>query len=886
MERFLSEKNEFKKFVKRLDQESLTKEVKILINLILANFNRIAALGTAQGKRAQKLITSILKEHKNVSSSLNPEIDQEHQSSFPIQKLVSLKVSNFRGFRDIESKFSFDKKYTLVYGPNGSGKSSFCEALEYSLLGEMEEAKSMRMDEKQYGRNIDTGKFEVPELIGQTANSNKMEVRPNRELFNFAFIEKNRIQNFARISANPPNSQVEMLSILFGLSNFNEFVNDFTPNFHHQIEKYFSSGGSKVQELDQKKQEKERKEKNKKEYCQELRDLVKEKQRFLSQVEIEGINTLDELDTYISGNEEREGKIGELNSKLTSLPDEEYPKILVEELIVKIQEGLDNYLKVQADFNQKRDELSYRDLFKAVLNLQEYSDEKCPACRTPIDRTRVNPFKHAKNKLEDLKEVGKIEADKERIWREIKVHLEELLDKIRKAKSNAKDLNIAFNIKINKKIKPAILKEGQDSIDEIKSFLQNEKALTDNIEQLNKSIEEHNKEYSNSEKNREELNKQLELLNSYQKKIQKIRSKSENLVEQIKKAKRVIDEFEEENEELIKQANKEKVQRNLLEKYEKAYNSLLSQLEDYKNELPLRLVADLNELTKEFYNQINHFDEDFELIDRIELPTSQNDKISVSFKNEPEKKVDALRVLSEGHVRCLGLSILIAKNKIDEIPILIFDDVVNAIDDDHRSGLRNLIFENSLLTNKQIILTSHAEGFIKDLENQVPKQKHNKLVKNITFLRPKDERGIRISRNNTSHYVKRAIEALDLERKRNSLSFCRPALENMVDQIWKKMSRKHKMDMSIKVWGPRKYIHLMNLVQKMRKKLSKIDKEKFEQIIGILSSFEGLEKSHNQIWNYLNKGSHDDRDRKEFDRVKIKEIIGNLDLLNEEIQNI
>ncbi|MGF3860388.1 AAA family ATPase [Salmonella enterica] len=32
----------------------------------------------------------------------------------------------------------------LIYGPNGTGKSSFCEALEYTLLGNVAEAESKR----------------------------------------------------------------------------------------------------------------------------------------------------------------------------------------------------------------------------------------------------------------------------------------------------------------------------------------------------------------------------------------------------------------------------------------------------------------------------------------------------------------------------------------------------------------------------------------------------------------------------------------------------------------------------------------------------------------------------------------------------------------------
>ncbi len=49
--------------------------------------------------------------------------------------------------------------------------------------------------------------------------------------------------------------------------------------------------------------------------------------------------------------------------------------------------------------------------------------------------------------------------------------------------------------------------------------------------------------------------------------------------------------------------------------------------------------------------------------------------------------------MSEGHIRCLGLAILVAKNVKLNCPVLIFDDAVNAIDDEHRGGIRDTLFD-------------------------------------------------------------------------------------------------------------------------------------------------------------------------------------------------
>ncbi len=51
-----------------------------------------------------------------------------------------------------------------LIGPNGTGKSCFCEALEYTLLGSINEAESKRIDIEQYIKNLNTGISEQPIL--------------------------------------------------------------------------------------------------------------------------------------------------------------------------------------------------------------------------------------------------------------------------------------------------------------------------------------------------------------------------------------------------------------------------------------------------------------------------------------------------------------------------------------------------------------------------------------------------------------------------------------------------------------------------------------------------------------------------------------------------
>jgi len=80
----------------------------------------------------------------------------------------------------------------LFYGPNGSGKTSFCEGLEYSLLGAVEEADTRRIDARTYLANVHANRFEAPALEATDHQNRTVPVRASADTYRFCFIEKNR----------------------------------------------------------------------------------------------------------------------------------------------------------------------------------------------------------------------------------------------------------------------------------------------------------------------------------------------------------------------------------------------------------------------------------------------------------------------------------------------------------------------------------------------------------------------------------------------------------------------------------------------------------------------------------------------------------------------
>jgi hypothetical protein len=122
-----------------------------LANLILSNFSEVESKSSAGGARAIKLSALIKNNGKNVLPYVNSEVELSFNEP-KIKKLTKLSVKGFRGFNEKE-EFDLSKRFTFIYGLNGTGKSSFCEALEYSLTGKINEASSKRFDSGQYVNN-------------------------------------------------------------------------------------------------------------------------------------------------------------------------------------------------------------------------------------------------------------------------------------------------------------------------------------------------------------------------------------------------------------------------------------------------------------------------------------------------------------------------------------------------------------------------------------------------------------------------------------------------------------------------------------------------------------------------------------------------------------
>lgn len=367
--------------------------------------------------------------------------------------------------------------------------------------------------------------------------------------------------------------------------------------------------------------------------------------------------------------------------------------------------------------------------------------------------------------------------------------------------------------------------------------------------------------------------------------VTRLKTKRQTIEQDIEKAKAAINIFDEANKELIILVEKEQtiIVENLA--IAEAYSNFVSLLNQFNEALPGKLIANLGESVVQLYNAFNRDDTPSNLLASLKFPVASGERIEISFRNAPDTYFDALHVLSEGHIRCIGLAILMAKNLDENCPILIFDDPVNSIDDDHRESIRKTLFEDDYLKDKQIILTCHGEEFFKDIQNLLGAER-TKSSNRFTFLPQIGDKHIRIDNNSTPrNYVLAAQELIQKLETRNALKKARQALESLTKgKVWSYVSKHGDGNLSIKLRTANSPIELRNLAEQLKSKLSKPDFSHADKdaVLEPISTLLGI-NGDSREWRYLNKGTHEEADRAEFDRGVVTEIINCLASLDSAI---
>ncbi|WP_031322048.1 AAA family ATPase [Pseudomonas putida] len=869
--------HDYQHFVRWLHEPALgaSPDARRFGNLVLQHFAAISLTSRNRSQRAIRLV-ELARNHFLAQGDNLPVLDAiAAGGGWPWRSLTELTIGPFRGFRHPEP-FDLSKRLVLFYGPNGSGKTSLCEALEYALLGAVDEGAQKRIDAEQYLRNVHERRYAAPQLIARDEHGQSVAVVADADAFRFCFIEKNRIDSFSRIAAKPAGQKTELIAALFGMDDFNEFVGQFNESLNEQLSLVPVRG----QQLNQARQA----------IAADLAvtagepmmqaELERAEQHFI-QERFPGL-TYFQLQQAV-GFFGEPGRLQELDGILNQ------PAPIVYGL--RQQDLLSAYQRADAAHEEVESlsqqiaahghDLAFQGLYAALQSLQVASPDRCPACDTSLQgqpHVHTNPYEKAARGLEGLRELTSLQQ-----------RYQAALAQRRAASDGLSSYLANFALRVGATadspyevcrylVNPGVVAEtawwklGYNAPAGAKSMAQLACDWALQLEQTDAVTQQNLNQRQQLIHERERLTEARIVLAEHVTRRQQVR-------DSVVAARARINTFEADNALLIQQAEVEGQVIAGESRIQHAYDEFLGLLRRYRSDLPGTLMAGLNASAMELYNEFNVRDAEEDKLVELHFPLTGADRIQLSFRGDPQRRVDALQVLSEGHVRCLGLAILLAKASSIQAPTVIFDDAINAIDHEHRQGIREALFESERFANTQVIVTCHSNEFIKDIQNHVAA---NQWVA-YTLLHHQGNYHPRVIRNVPPQaYLILARAAVDRGDHRAALQSSRQALEMLTLKIWKWLGRCGLGLLTAQLSRDGDQPGLSNLCGSICSKLRTtptFEHADKQPLIDSLAQILGIGEQ-NLIWTYLNKGTHEEMDRDDFDAGQVELVVELLEAIN------
>lgn len=865
--------DEYLRYMQWLAATEEPADAKRIARIVQDNLDTLIPTVNNGGQRATVLTPMLRRDLSKTPDGIEPAPPNAAAAQLPWTRLKKLTIGPFRGFRR-EEEFDLSHKIVLIQGPNGSGKSSVCEALEFALLGYVEEASAKRIEDLgQYFNNFHEDRHVAPQLLA-IGGADGVAVAPNAELLRFAIVEKNRIESFARLAARTPSQANALIATLFGLDGFNTFVGNFTASLDNQLR--LGTPKKDALALRHIALEAARQKVNGNAEAQAAFDA---EQTQLAQGFEEGLTY--EMLLRRLGMDGQEGRLQEVRAALQEqIPTKSGMTVASFAALRKsIREKLAEVARTQADLNARAGEVSFLELYRAVEALTEEAPEKCPACDTPLGNVVRNPFVRAREGLELLADLAALEALRTRLAQECNQLSSQLHGKVAAAHAYAP-------------LDGGELEQLVQWVEQHHPFVPWSdglltKASWKALLAVVRSLEKGDAAIRAMQARRAQLREELQALEEIKEQVDALRLRRSLHDQQVVDEQARINDFDEDNSELIEEAAEEATTVAFEKRIQDGYDPFLDSLKRYRDGLPEGLLADLNETTLDLYNLFNAEDHDHDKLASLDLPLRGGERIRIAFVGSQDQTHDALGVLSEGHLRCLGLAILLAKNIKLGLPLIVFDDAVNAIDHDHRKGIRDTLFNDARLNGKQIVITCHSPEFITQVQNGLG-QGASKLY--ILKHHGGDHQPI-VKNGSDRHYLRRAQERLDEADQRQALASCRQALENLTIRVWKALGNVDDSlaRVSLVVRRPDGDPELRNLVEALSKAVNNgVDQgrlttatwmqrnEAFQELLAVPEAA--------LAWKYLNKGTHDG-DGEDFEIGIVRQILSALTKMSDSFGN-
>ena len=852
-------RNEYHRFLVSLKDQEASDDVCRIGRVIWDHLDVVATTSATRRQRSRTL-QPLLKALDQCLPDVPASFAQATNQRF--SRVQGLVVGPFRGFMASET-FDFSKDITLVYGANGTGKSSLCAALELALLRSVSEAQASRLDQRRFCDNARLGRHVFPELTVLDVQGQPIAVTADEEAYRFCFVEKNRIEGFARIAARSPADQRELIATLFGVDEFNNFVRGFNPD----LDEEFPEEGPKHAELQRMRQQLTQAEQLIASADAKETQWRERETAWAAQV-LPG-HSFEVARTWLYGNEEQKGRLATVVEQLdTPLPAlRNLRRIVFEEQLSTWLEAKSQLEMSSAMLVTRSTEVLYRQLYQAVYELANAHTGVCPACETPLDRVVTDPYARASHGLETLAELAALQERRTREQATVDRAALDLLGMMRRVRDAELEMEGVWDA-----VELPELPE-QATGDWLAPWMANDHSAWNALLAFVEDIERRDGETRRLQRERAPLIEERTKLESFDRGFVETRTLRDDWARSLNTARQLVRQFDEDNRELIDAAAAEAPVTAMGRRAADAYVEFLVRLKTFMDALPGQLLLGLGARTVDLYNRFNRDDPVGDKLHALHLPVAPDRSIELEYVSDPGRRFNALQILSEGHIRCLGLAILLAKNVESNCPLCVFDDAVNAIDDEHRNGIWRTLFEDRVLGDAQIILTSHAQEFLDRIQQELGIRRVRDDVRCYKFLPRINGQQLNVDADPPNkNYALRAQENFDQDNFRDALSYSRKALESLTDQLWTWLGRRGDGRIELKLAGPRAPWELNNKCAKLKKALDGRTEPPAVQAAGALQALVGINGGSIE-WSYLNGGTHDSQRDHEFDRSTIRTIV-------------
>lgn len=697
-----------------------------------------------------------------------------------------LQIKNFKSFGSLNAednglRIDMNPNKNIFFAPNGGGKTSLCESIEYKLTGSIKEAIRRGVALKDYIRRDDQKecinvKFANEEFIRDKFNET------DNMFFHKCFIEKNRLHEFALLgSKDTGTKEKDVIAAILGLQELDDLVTSFVlpASFKLAILKKYKVA-HEIDQLDKSNQnfliQKEMLEKQIDNEKEKITKLLENKPEDITQDLLE-----DKLKLLVGQEEMLKLELKELSQR--NLVAIEPDTLRRTESI--INNNLKRFDFLQSQYNELITKVNYEKFYNILISLEGIDSlENCPACGTPIEQVKTHPFEYAKKEIENLKEISLLQLKLKRIKNRIKNKFYDYcVAFIRSYKENFKVLSrdeYNFDEEINQ-LRNILTKNKKEDM-EIEFVINAMLKFREKNELIFSFVNLVKAQHENQDIN--------SLINTLQEKITSIN----NDIDTIKNTRTNINRDQNNLESLIKENSSygtksalfkadlvsENKYNDFVQSIEDAYKEFIGDLQQFKVEIQSQQINDLGQSVTNYYQSINKEDDDSEYITNVDFVLEGiSYKINVTLKDGNVR--NAYSCLSEGHLRSLGLSILLAVAEKSNVPFIIFDDVVNAIDSDHRANIIELLFMNEFLKKTQQLITTHDRLFWERYCNTYSQRVNKKDVDKMSFVITYTNKGSVVVQHNVGfeEKIQNALESFDI---RQALVYCRIWFETLVTE--------------------------------------------------------------------------------------------------------